>query len=78
MLKTQIQLEAWQHAQLKRLGQRQSRSIADLVRESVTALLRRSAAGELEDLRNIAGKYRATDFPEPLKDHDRGWAEAIR
>lgn len=77
MIKTQIQLERWQHEKLKELSRRQSRSIADLVRESVTQLLRSRECGALPPLQEVAGKY-CPVAPDELKEHDRAWSEAIR
>jgi hypothetical protein len=77
MIKTQIQLEPWQHEKLKELSRRQSRSIADLIRESVTHLLRARELDALPPLREVAGKYRPIPVDD-LKEHDRAWSEAIR
>lgn len=77
MIKTQIQLEEWQYEALKRLGRRESRSVADLVRESVAQLLRRADGRAMPPLAEIAGKYRPRDAGD-LKRHDRAWAESIR
>lgn len=77
MIKTQIQLEDWQYAALKRVGSERSRSLSDLVREGVILLLEREGAPGAIRLEDVAGKYRAVGVND-LKAHDRDWAEAIR
>lgn len=77
MIKTQVQLEEWQYQALKRLSRRESRSIADLVRESVAQLVRRADRRAMRPLDQIAGKYRPRDTDD-LKQHDRAWADSVR
>jgi hypothetical protein len=77
MIKTQIQLDEWQYDAVKRLGSQSSRSMAEVIREGVSLLLKRNSAQPHHDLKQLAGKYRAVD-PTDLKDHDRHWAESIR
>lgn len=77
MIKTQIQLEDWQYEGLKRLGAAESRSLSDMVRESVAILLNRSRRPASRTLEEIAGKYERGDVGD-IKNHDRGWVESIR
>ena len=77
MIKTQVQLEEWQYQAAKRESARTSRSLSDLVREGLAAVLRKSALHPRQSLEGLAGKYvpRST---EDLKAHDRAWADSIR
>lgn len=78
MIKTQVQLEEWQYDALKRLSRRESRSIADLVRQSVTQLVRDVESRALPPLEDLAGKYRPRPDTDDLKPHDRDWAASAR
>jgi hypothetical protein len=77
MIKTQVQLEEWQYQAAKRESARTSRSLSDLVREGLAAVLRKSALHPRQSLEELAGKY-APRSTEDLKAHDRAWAESIR
>ena len=77
MIKTQIQLEDWQHSSLKRAGAEAGRSLSDVIRESVSLFLKSQKKGEAGSLEALAGKYSSRSFGD-LKEHDRGWAESIR
>lgn len=78
MIKTQVQLEKWQYDQLKALGRERDRSVAALVRESVTLLLSRQPEFDGMELADVAGKYRNASPRGKIKRHDQDWAEAIR
>lgn len=75
MVKTQIQLEEWQYAELKKESSRGERSMSDFIREAVTLALRRKTA--MRPLKEIAGKYEPLPM-EDLKTHDAAWARSIR
>jgi hypothetical protein len=77
MIKTQVQLEEWQHRAAKQESARTSRSVSDLVREGLTLVLSRSARQPGQSLESLAGKYEPRALDD-LKPHDRAWAEAIR
>lgn len=77
MIKTQIQLEDWQHAALKKVCQSSSRSMSDFIREGVSLLLKKTGTRHQSPLETIAGKYRPIESSD-LKAHDRDWTESIR
>jgi hypothetical protein len=77
MIKTQVQLEEWQYRAAKQESARTSRSLSDLVREGLSAVLRKSALQPRQSLEDLAGKY-APQKTDDLKPHDRAWAESIR
>lgn len=77
MIKTQVQLEEWQYDGLKRLGSKESRSLSDLVRDSVTRMLSHSTSRSPTTMEAVAGKYEGGPLDD-LKAHDRGWVESIR
>lgn len=77
MIKTQIQLDEWQYDAIKKLGSQSSRSMAEVIREGVSLLLKKQSGAVRRDLKQLAGKYRAGDVAD-LKEHDRHWAGAIR
>lgn len=77
MIKTQIQMEEWQYARLKRLSASQASSMSEVVRQAVAQLLDRSVNQTTCSLEEIAGKY-AGESLEDIKAHDRAWVEAIR
>lgn len=69
--RTQISLEGWQYDSLKARGEREDRSLSDLVREAVSEYLADRAApppgeGRLDRIRGIAA-----DAEVAGKDHDR-------
>lgn len=69
--RTQLSLEGWQYESLKARGEREGRSLSDLVREAVTEYL----AGPAEPAagRSRLGRIRgvAEDREVSGKDHDR-------
>jgi hypothetical protein len=77
MIKTQIQLDEWQYDAVKKLGSQSSRSMAEVIREGVSLLLKKNSGAIGRDLKQLAGKYRAGDVAD-LKEHDRHWTESIR
>jgi len=77
MIKTQVQLEEWQYQAAKRESARTARSLSDLVREGLAAVLRKSALRPRQSLEELAGKY-APQSVDDLKPHDRAWTESIR
>lgn len=69
--RTQVSLEGWQYDSLKARGEREDRSLSDLVREAVTEYLADLAApppgkGRLDAIRGIA-----SDPEVAGRDHDR-------
>lgn len=69
--RTQLSLEGWQYESLKARGEREGRSLSDLVREAVTEYLAgRSAStagrSRLDRIRGVA-----SDPEVSGKDHDR-------
>ena len=66
--RTQILLEGWQHASLKRLAEREGVSISDLVRRMLSQRLRPRSSGR-KGLTAIAGIGR--DRGATGRDHDR-------
>ncbi|MDZ4789382.1 MAG: ribbon-helix-helix protein, CopG family [Blastochloris sp.] len=75
MVKTQIQIEDWQHEAIKRESARASRSMSDFIREAVTEALKKGKIRR--PLVEIAGKYTPLK-KDDLKAHDAAWAESIR
>jgi hypothetical protein len=76
MHRTQILLDEWQYEKLKAASQREGRSISSLVRDAVTAFLRRgqrSARTRLSDIAGIGGDRgaRGRDHDEILYGPDR-------
>jgi hypothetical protein len=75
MVRTQIQLSREDYDRLREVASREGRSMADCIREGIALFLRRarvSGGGDLSDVPVF--RSRAMD---DLKDHDRGWAEAV-
>jgi hypothetical protein len=74
VIRVQIQLSAEQLDALRRLGVADGRSVSDLVREGVDALLRSRPVSDRRKLRERAllavGRYRS-GVPELARDHDR-------
>lgn len=69
--RTQLSLEGWQYESLKARGEREGRSLSDLVREAVTAYLAdrsesSSGRSRLERMRGVAADTEASG-----RDHDR-------
>lgn len=81
MVRTQIQLTEQQQAALRRLSASTGRSVADLIRQGVEALLSSAPLPDkneqVQRARRVAGRFRsgATDGSS---DHDRHLAEAFR
>lgn len=80
MIRTQVQLTEEQARQLKERARREDRSMADLVRESVSEYLaRRPLVDRPELLRRaeaLAGRFRS-GRPDLAEEHDRHLAEAF-
>jgi hypothetical protein len=80
MIRTQIQLTEEQAAAVKELAQREGRSVADVIRESVEAHLRARGGVDREALKRralaVTGRFRSetTDLAQA---HDRYAAEAF-
>jgi len=80
MLRTQIQLTEEQARALKQLAAKEGTSVAELIRISVDALLRRSGSVDLEEQyrRAIVAAGKLHEGPEDLStDHDRYLQEAF-
>lgn len=75
MKKTQIYVDARQYEALKARAAKESRSMADLIREAVTRLLEQG--GDARPLDEVAGRYRPMETVD-LKPHDAEWAAAVR
>lgn len=75
MVKTQIQLEDWQYAALKKETGSMGRSMSDFIRQAVTEALGKSRSQI--PLSEVAGKY-TPQSTNDLKPHDEAWAESIR
>ena len=80
MVRTQIQLTEKQARRLKKLAADQGRSMADLIRTSVDALLLESAANDDEVRRDralrAAGRFRS-GVRDLSSQHDRYLAEVL-
>lgn len=77
MVKTQVQLEQWQHDALRDQSARAARSMSDFVREAVSVALERQQRQPRGSLAALAGKYAPLPNGD-LKAHDAAWAGAIR
>lgn len=75
MIKTQIQLENWQHTAIKKRAQSVSCSMSEFIRVAVTRAL--ESQSPKKSLKELSGKYHQKPL-KSLKDHDAGWADAIR
>ena len=79
MVRTQIQLTEEQARTLRLLANKQGRSVAELIRESVDALIRSTVSVDLAERRRraiaAAGRYRS-GVSDLGTDHDRYLAEA--
>jgi Spy/CpxP family protein refolding chaperone len=79
MVRTQIQLTEAQHAQLKQLAARENKSVAELIRQSVEALV--SSAGVMDKAERRAralaaiGRFRGGEH-DLAENHDRYLSEA--
>ena len=75
MVRTQIQLEEKQYEQLRSLGTRTGKGLAEQVREAVGQyLVQHRGGGTLDE---VLGKFRASS-PKGLKPHDRDYADTLR
>ncbi len=79
LIRTQIQLTEEQARALKARARDEERSMADLVRESVSEYLARRPARDRSDLlgraRALTGQFHS-GFPDVAEDHDRHLDEA--
>jgi predicted transcriptional regulator len=80
MIRTQIQLTEEQARALRELASRDHRSMADLVRESVSEYLARrrptDRGGLARQARELAGRFRS-GRPDLAEEHDRHLEEAF-
>jgi hypothetical protein len=80
MVRTQIQLTEEQAAAVKELAQRQGRSMAEIIRESLQIHLRSHGVIDREALKRravaAAGRFRS-GRPDLSRDHDRYASEAF-
>lgn len=80
MIRTQIQLTEEQSRALKERARQEQRSMADLVRESVTEYLARRAPLDRKELRRrarqLAGRFQSGQ-PDLAEEHDRFLDEAF-
>ena len=80
MIRTQIQLTEDQARRLKQQARREERSMADLVRESVTEYLARRQPIDRAELvkraRALQGRFRS-GHPDLAEEHDRYLDEAF-
>ncbi len=80
MVRTQIQLTETQARRLKQLAAARGRSMADLIRRSVDALLEQPEAPDAEARRaralRAAGRFRS-GVPDLSSQHDRHLAEVL-
>jgi hypothetical protein len=80
MVRTQIQLSERQAAQLKRLSAQQQRSMADLIREALDALLARQDSGARQERMRRAtgafGRFRS-GTGDLARRHDAHFADAV-
>jgi len=81
MVRTQIQLTEDQSRALKEMAATEGRSLADLVRSCVDALLHSRGAADRRALRleaaGLAGRFRSGS-PDLGTEHDRHLTEAFR
>jgi len=79
MIRTQIQLEEQQHRQLRALGARDDKGLAQQVREAVALYLAGHRGRPLPSLDEIAGRFHKlpSAAAEELKPHDQWIADAI-
>ena len=80
MIRTQVQLTEEQSRALKERARQEQRSMADLVRESVTEYLVRRRSVDRNDLtrraRELAGRFRS-GHSDLAEEHDRFLDEAL-
>ena len=78
MRRTQVQLTDEQLQRLRELAQRQGRSVADVIRESVDSYIARTERDReelYERARNIIGKYSGP--PDLAENHDEYYVQTI-
>ncbi len=76
MIRTQIQLEEHQYRQLRSLGSRSGKGLAEQVREAVGLYLAQQR-GDVEPLESALGKFRPVSS-RGLKPHDRDYVDTLR
>ncbi len=76
MVRTQIQLEESQYRQLRLLGSRTGKGLAEQVREAVGHYLAQQQARS-ESLEAVLGRFRPA-ATSGLKPHDRDYAATLR
>ena len=76
MIRTQMQLSEEKYLELKKVAEREHRSMADCIREAIDFFLERSRRSS-HKLSEIAGAFQPTPPDEPLNRHDTYWAESI-
>jgi hypothetical protein len=76
MIRTQIQLEEDQYRQLRSLGARSGKGLAEQVREAVGQYLRQQQ-GRADPLEAALGRFRAKGA-KGLKPHDRAYVDTLR
>jgi hypothetical protein len=80
MIRTQIQLSEEQAEQLRRLSAQQQRSMADLIREALDALLmRHDSSGRQDRMRRASrafGRFRSTTG-DLARRHDAHFTDAV-
>ena len=76
MVRTQIQLEEQQYRQLRSLGARSGKGLAEQVREAVGQYLAQQQRGGTA-LDEVLGKFRAS-APKGLKPHDQAYVDTLR
>ena len=79
MRRTQVQLTDEQLRRLRELAERQGRSVAEVIRESVESYLAQTHADReamYERARSIAGAF-SSGLPDVAQNHDEYFAKAI-
>lgn len=76
MIRTQIQLEERQYRQLRALGARSGKGLAEQVREAVGQYLLQQQA-RVEPLESVLGRFRP-QAAKNLKPHDRDYVDTLR
>jgi len=76
MVRTQIQLEETQYRQLRSLGARSGKGLAEQVREAVGQYLTQQG-GKAEPLASVLGRFRPV-AGKALKPHDRDFVDTLR
>jgi hypothetical protein len=80
VLRTQIQLTEEQARALREMAAREGRSMADLIREGVEAIIRRRRRPDREELERraleVVGRF-SSGLPDVAERHDDYFAESI-